>query len=106
MTRRVVVEVRCASGLHASGDGDGIETPNLIVCKVDEAAVALRKDTVTVIDERDPEKDADSLQLTNFSLLEDRETQTVELYLTRLGQRGTGPDTWTADTFRYTVDFV
>lgn len=34
--------------------------------------------------------------------IEDRETQAVELYLTRLGERGGGSDTWTADACRYT----
>ena len=58
---------------------------------------------VTVIDDRDPASDSPHLQLSNFSLLEDRETSRLELYLTRLGERGPHPDVWTADAYRFTL---
>jgi len=38
-------------------------------------------------------------------LLEDRESQAMEVYLTRLGERGGGPDVWTADACRYVLTF-
>ena len=60
---------------------------------------------MTVIDARDPEKDSEHLQLTNFGLLEDRETGKIELYMTHLGAKGPEPDTWEADTYRYMIDF-
>ena len=66
---------------------------------------SFKKDTVTVIDNRDPEQDSEHLQLSNFSLLENRETQEMEVYLTRLGERGGGPDIWTADACKYTLIF-
>ena len=85
--------------------GNGPRYP-LQVAQVDEEKVALIKDTVTVIDTRNPEEDSEHLQLTNFSLLEDRETNVVELYLTRLGAKGPEPDLWTADTYKYLIDFI
>jgi len=63
------------------------------------------KNTVTVIDDRDPEKDSEFLQLSNFSLLEDRETKNMEIYLTRLGENGGGADIWTANSYKYTLFF-
>jgi hypothetical protein len=40
--------------------------------------------------------------LSNFSLLQDRETGLVELYLSRLGQRKA--NLWHADCYRYIID--
>ncbi len=77
----------------------------LLVAEVDEDNPAIKKDSVTVIDARDPEKDSEHLQLTNFGLLEDRETGKVELYMTHLGVRGPEPDIWKANTYRYMIDF-
>ena len=85
-------------------DGNSPRYPLQIV-EIDEERPSFRKDTVTVIDDRVPERDSEHLQLSNFSLLEDRETQKMELYLTRLGERGGGPDVWTADAYKYTLAF-
>ena len=67
--------------------------------EIDEERLAFKKDTLTVIDDRDSEH----MQLSNFSLLENRETQDMELYLTRLGERGGGDDTWSADSYPFTL---
>ena len=85
-------------------DGNSPRYPLQIV-EIDEESPSFRKDTLTVIDDRDPERDSEHLQLSNFSLLEDRETFDMEVYLTRLGERGGGPDVWTADAYRYTLVF-
>ena len=55
------------------------------------------------------------LQLSNFSLIENRRTQRFELFLTRIGERALmrGPDRdvypckefWTADCYKYTLSF-
>ena len=58
-----------------------------------------------MIDGRNPEKDSEHLQLSNFSLIENRETHDMEVYLTRLGERGGRPDLWTADAYKYTLVF-
>ena len=88
----------------APPDGNSPRYPLQIV-EIDEDGPSFRKDTVTVIDDRHPAHDSEHVQLSNFSLLENRETQEMEVYLTRLGARGSGADTWTADAYRYTLTF-
>ncbi len=61
----------------------------------------LVKKTLTVIDTRSG-SDGPNLQLSNFSLLQDRETGLIELYLSRLGQREA--NLWHADCYRYIID--
>ena len=75
----------------------------LQIVEIDEETPSFRKDTLTVIDDRDPERDSVHVQASNFSVLEDRETGEVELYLVRLGERGSGVDTWSADAYKYTL---
>ena len=81
----------------------------LCIAEVDEQIPALKRDSFTVIDDRDPEHDTPLLQVTNFSLLENRETHDLELYLTRLGERGDGQshtgDFWTSDAYKYILSF-
>lgn len=77
----------------------------LQIIEIDEEEPSFRKDTLTVIDERDPERDSESLQLSNLSLLENRETKNLELYLTRLGENGGKPAIWTANSYKYTLVF-
>ncbi len=72
----------------------------LVIAEVDEAVPALRRRTVTVIDDRRPGQPA-ALQLSNFSLLEDRRTHALELYLTTYGQDA--KNVFTADCYRYTL---
>jgi len=72
----------------------------LIIAEVDETIPALKKGTVTVIDDRAPDE-SPKLQLSNFSLLENRETHDLEVYLTRLG--ADPDDFWGADAYRYTL---
>jgi NAD(P)-dependent dehydrogenase (short-subunit alcohol dehydrogenase family) len=61
---------------------------------------------VTIIDDLNPDLDSSHLQLSNFGLLEDREKQTIELYLTRIGERGGESQIWDSDTYRYTIRFL
>ncbi len=78
----------------------------LQITEVDEETATIKKDTVTVIDDRDPQHDSPHVQMSNFCILEDRETDNVELYLTRIGEHGAGPKTvWTADAYKYTLTF-
>ena len=77
----------------------------LQIVEIDEKEPSFWKDTVTVIDDRDPGHDSEALQLSNFALLEDRETKNLEIYLTRLGENGGGADIWTANSYRYTLEF-
>jgi len=77
----------------------------LQIVEIDEQGPSFRKNTVTVIDDRDPVHDSEFLQLSNFSLLEDRETKNMEIYLTRIGETGGGADNWTANAYKYTLIF-
>lgn len=72
----------------------------LIIAEVDEAAPALKRKTVTRIDDRRDE-DSPRLQLSNFSCFEDRQTHSVEVYLTRLGEDA--DDFWGASAYKYTL---
>jgi hypothetical protein len=84
--------------------GNGPRHP-LQVTEIDEEHLCLKKETLTIIDERHPELDSPHLQLSNFGLREDRESRLVELILTRLGERGGRPRIWDADTYRYVIRF-
>jgi hypothetical protein len=72
----------------------------LIIAEVDEKIPALKKSTVTAIDDRKPEQPA-ALQFSNFSLMENRETHNLELHLTTYGQNAA--NVYTADNYKYTL---
>jgi hypothetical protein len=72
----------------------------LVIAEVDETKGALKKGTVSVIDDRQSGQGQD-IQFSNFSLLEDRETHVFELYLTTYGQEPAAADWATADGYRY-----
>jgi hypothetical protein len=74
----------------------------LVIAEVDEAKAALRKGTVTVIDDRQPGQG--DIQFSNFSLLEDRETHRFELHLTTYGQEPDPADWATADNYKYFLE--
>jgi hypothetical protein len=74
----------------------------LVIAEVEEAIPALRRGTVTVVDDRGP-GDGPNVQMSNFSFLEDRETRDLEVYLTRIGEDP--DDFWGADVYRYTLTF-
>ena len=79
----------------------------LYIAEINEEAVALRKQTLAVIEDYDPQRHSLLLQLSNFHILENRETLDIELYATLLGERGDGqkhgPDFWAADAYKYTI---
>lgn len=58
----------------------------LVIAEVDGRWGCLKKDTLTVIDTR-REGETEKVQLSNFTLLENRETQELELRLSKLGIR-------------------
>ncbi len=75
----------------------------LVIAEVDEDAVALKANTVTEIDTRQP-GEGERLQLSNFWLIENSETHDLEIYLTRLNE---DPDeTFNANAYRYTLSFT
>jgi hypothetical protein len=72
----------------------------LVIAEVDESLPALKRATITRIDDRG-DQDSPRLQLSNFSCFEDRETHAVELYLTRIGEDP--EDFWGANAYKYTL---
>ncbi len=72
----------------------------LVIAEVDEAIPALKKDSVTVIDDRGA-GDSPRLQLSNFSVIENRRTHNFELYVTRLG--ADHDNFWQGDCYKYTI---
>jgi len=83
-------------------NGDHYRYP-LVIAEVDEVNVALKKDTVTLIDTRAMGEGV-YVQMSNFMILEDRETHDFEMYLTRLGEDPT--NTWKANCYKYTLTLV
>ena len=81
-------------------DGNGPRYP-LYIAEVEESVPALKKDTLTVIDDRDPDSDPERVQFSNFSVFEHPETGDVELYMTRYGE--TPGNIWTANAYKYTI---
>ncbi len=75
----------------------------LLIIEIDEENICFKKDTAVTIDDRDPLHDSEFLQLSNFSIFENRETNDIEIYLLRLGENGGGADIWTAGTYKYTL---
>ena len=72
----------------------------LVIAEVDEATPSIHRHTVTVIDDRRPGQGPE-VQFSNFSLLENRETHALELYLTHYGELPSS--VFTADCYKYTV---
>lgn len=73
----------------------------LYIAEVEESIPALKKDTLTVIDDRDSKTDTEELQLSNFDLFENPETGDIELHMTRFGE--TYGNIWTANAYKYTI---
>ena len=74
----------------------------LVIDEFDEVKVALKRTTVTAIDDRQPHQSA-ALHLSNFSLLENRETHDLELHLTTYGQDQDAANWLSADNYKYTL---
>jgi hypothetical protein len=72
----------------------------LQIIEVNEEGPSFIKKTLTVLDDRDPAKDSELVQFSNFALFENRETNEIEMYLTRLGEN---KETWNASSYKYTI---
>jgi hypothetical protein len=78
-------------------EGSGPRYP-LYIAEIDETNVAVRKDSLIEVDVRGDDE-PNVLQLSNFSVIENRETLDIEIYLTRLGE---DPEHfWHAPVYRY-----
>jgi hypothetical protein len=72
--------------------------------EIDEDIPALKKDTVTIIDDRDPETEAPTMGMWGKPF-ENRDSLDLELFLTRHWTHADPADTWTADAYRYIIEF-
>jgi hypothetical protein len=70
------------------------------MAEVDESLPALRRSSLTIIDDYDPKTQTPEIQFSNFSLIEDRETHAFEMYLTGWGEY---PNVYQANVFRYDI---
>jgi hypothetical protein len=77
----------------------GVPRYPLYIAEVDEKIPALKKNTLTVIDDRSPE-DTAAMQFSNFSLIENRRTLNLEIYLSRFEEK---PNKFSANAYRYTL---
>ncbi|MCY4111087.1 MAG: hypothetical protein OXF96_03985, partial [Chloroflexi bacterium] len=78
-------------------DGNSPRYP-LYIAEIDEDGPAVRRDSLRLVDDRGP-NEPEALQLSNFNILEDRETLDIEIYLTRLGE--VADHFWQAAVYRY-----
>ena len=74
----------------------------LVIAEVDESGVSVIRDTLTVIDTKQP-GESDALQLSNFGVYEDRRTHDLVVALPRLFAHDHTSSDWTAPLMRYTI---
>jgi hypothetical protein len=74
----------------------------LCMALVDEEKCAIVRSSLETLDTKGRDDSAD-LKLSNFVLIENRETLDLEIYCTRLHALGNAD--WTSDVYRYTVSF-
>ena len=72
----------------------------LVIGELDEEKYSLKRNTITIIDTK-KEYEKDSLQLSNFSVYEDRETKEIIVTLSRLFAND--PKDWTAPCMMYRI---
>ncbi len=72
----------------------------LYVAEIDETKPALRRSTLTVIDDYDPARHTPQVQFSNFFVFENRETHAFEIYLSPYGQY---QNVYQASVYRYTL---
>lgn len=72
----------------------------LVLAEVDERQPALKRASLTIIDDYDPQTQTPAVQFSNFSLLEDRETHAYEMTMTVWGEF---PDVYQAHVYRYVI---
>lgn len=78
----------------------------LVICEVDGTYGCLKKDTLTVIDTR-LEGESELVQLSNFTLFENRETGNLEVRLSKFGQKTFpgDPTSYATESWMYEISF-
>ncbi len=80
----------------------------LVIAEIDETIPAVKRDTLTVIDTRQP-GEGSGLNLSNFNVFENRETHEIEIYMSRYAprlERGQSDPilSYEADNYKYTIN--
>ena len=90
----------CLDGRHPNGN---MPRSPLYIAEMQEDLVAIKRKTITVIDQAQPSEHPDT-QHSNFKFYQDRETGDIVLYLTRYGARGYENNSWMlADLYQYRI---
>ena len=90
----------CLEGRRAEGN---MPRSPLYIAEIQEKPVAIKRDTIAVIDRAQPGEHPDT-QHSNFKFYQDRETGDVVFYLTRYSERGVDNGAWLqADHYQYRV---
>ena len=86
-----------ANIVEAPPSGNSPRYP-LYIAEIDEDRAAVMKDSLVVVDDRGPDE-PEAVQFSNFSVIENRETQDIEIYVTRLGENR--EHSWQAGVHKY-----
>jgi hypothetical protein len=70
------------------------------VAEIDEAIPAIKRATLTVIDDYDPQRHTTAVQFSNFYVFENRQTHEFEVYLSPYGQY---QNVYQASAYKYTI---
>ena len=73
----------------------------LVFAEIDEETGFLKRDTLATVGDIE-EGDSEKMQLSNFSILDDRETDRLELYVTKLGANR--KDFWRSNAYRFLIE--
>jgi len=90
---------------RARPNGDNYRYP-LVLAEVVETMPALKRDSVVVIEDREPTRQAEIVGFSNFSVLENRATLDLELILPHFAERGILADgqlDFSCNTWRYVI---
>ena len=72
--------------------------------EIDESKPALKKSTLTVIDDYDAARHSPEVQFSNFFVFENRQTRQFEVYLSPYGQYGAAtPEVYQANVYKYVI---
>jgi hypothetical protein len=72
----------------------------LYLAEVDEDKPALKRSTLTILDDYEPGRDTPGVQFSNFSIIENRATHDFEMVTTIMGEF---PNVYTANAYYYTI---
>jgi hypothetical protein len=72
----------------------------MVMAEIDETMPALKKESLTTIDDYDPSRHTPAVQFSNFFVFENRATHQFELYLSPYGQYG---NVYQASVYQYVI---